>query len=63
MEWWTLWCGPANENLYTRAMIRAILNGELATVETTPDLTFGVGVPVSCPGVPSEVLQPRKHVG
>ena len=44
---------------YTRAMIRAILNGELATVETTPDSTFGVGVPVSCPGVPTEVLQPR----
>jgi len=44
---------------YTRAMIRAILSGELATVETTPDSTFGVGVPVSCPGVPTEVLQPR----
>jgi phosphoenolpyruvate carboxykinase (ATP) len=44
---------------YTRAMIRAILNGELASVETTPDPTFGVHVPVSCPGVPSEVLQPR----
>jgi len=44
---------------YTRAMIRAILNGELATVETTPDPIFGVNVPVSCPGVPAEVLQPR----
>jgi phosphoenolpyruvate carboxykinase (ATP) len=44
---------------YTRAMIRAILNGSLAQVETRPDSVFGVGVPVSCPGVPEEVLQPR----
>ncbi|MDQ3908648.1 MAG: phosphoenolpyruvate carboxykinase (ATP), partial [Acidobacteriota bacterium] len=44
---------------YTRAMIRAILNGSLAQVETRPDPVFGVGVPVSCPEVPSEVLQPR----
>jgi phosphoenolpyruvate carboxykinase (ATP) len=44
---------------YTRAMIRAILNGSLAKTETRPDPIFGVGVPVSCPDVPSEVLQPR----
>ena len=44
---------------YTRAMIRAILNGSLAEVETQPDPVFGVGVPVSCPDVPSEVLTPR----
>lgn len=44
---------------YTRAMIRAILGGTLANVETTPDPIFGVNVPVSCPDVPSEVLQPR----
>ena len=44
---------------YTRAMIRAILNGSLAKVETVPDPIFGVGVPVSCPDVPNEVLQPR----
>jgi phosphoenolpyruvate carboxykinase (ATP) len=44
---------------HTRAMIRAILNGELAAIETTPDPIFGVNVPVSCPGVPAEVLQPR----
>jgi phosphoenolpyruvate carboxykinase (ATP) len=45
---------------HTRAMIRAILNGSLAEVETRPDPVFGVGVPVSCPDVPSEVLQPRE---
>ena len=44
---------------YTRAMIRAILNGSLAQIETAPDPIFGVNVPVSCPDVPSEVLQPR----
>ena len=44
---------------HTRAMIRAILNGSLASVETKPDPIFGVNVPVSCPEVPAEVLQPR----
>src|SRR5215213_2774818 len=44
---------------HTRAMIRAILNGSLAQVETRPDPVFGVHVPVSCPDVPSEVLSPR----
>ena len=44
---------------FTRAMIRAILNGSLARVETRPDPVFGVHVPVSCPDVQTEVLQPR----
>lgn len=44
---------------HTRAMIRAILNGSLANIETKPDPIFGVQVPTSCPDVPSEVLQPR----
>lgn len=44
---------------YTRAMIRAILNGSLAQVETQADPIFGVNIPVSCPDVPNEVLQPR----
>jgi phosphoenolpyruvate carboxykinase (ATP) len=44
---------------HTRAMIRAILTGTLADVETQPDPIFGVNVPVVCPGVPAEVLQPR----
>lgn len=44
---------------HTRAMIRGILNGDLANVETKPDPIFGVNVPVSCPDVPTEVLQPR----
>jgi phosphoenolpyruvate carboxykinase (ATP) len=44
---------------YTRAMIRAILNGSLADVETQPDPIFGLNIPVSCPDVPTEVLIPR----
>jgi phosphoenolpyruvate carboxykinase (ATP) len=44
---------------YTRAMIRAILNGSLAQTEVAPDPIFGVGIPVSCPDVPADVLQPR----
>jgi phosphoenolpyruvate carboxykinase (ATP) len=44
---------------HTRAMIRAILTGHLANVETKPDPVFGVGVPVSCLDVPGNVLQPR----
>lgn len=44
---------------HTRAMVHAALNGDLDNVPTTPDPIFGVGVPASVPGVPSEVLQPR----
>ncbi len=44
---------------YTRAMIRAILNGSLAGVETQPDPVFGLNIPTSCPEVPPEVLIPR----
>src|SRR5215468_3741066 len=48
---------------YTRAMIRAILNGTLAQIETTADPIFGVQIPASCPDVPDEVLQPRNTWG
>ena len=44
---------------YTRAMVRAALEGRLADVPTQPDPVFGIHVPVTCPGVPDEVLQPR----
>jgi phosphoenolpyruvate carboxykinase (ATP) len=44
---------------YTRAMIRAILNGRLALIDTKADPIFGLNIPESCPDVPSEVLQPR----
>jgi phosphoenolpyruvate carboxykinase (ATP) len=44
---------------YTRAMIRAILNGTLAGIETKADPVFGLNIPTSCPDVPAEVLTPR----
>ncbi|HKC63523.1 MAG TPA: phosphoenolpyruvate carboxykinase [Pyrinomonadaceae bacterium] len=44
---------------HTRAMIRAILEGSLASVETKPDPIFGLNIPVSCQSVPAEVLVPR----
>jgi phosphoenolpyruvate carboxykinase (ATP) len=44
---------------YTRAMVRAALDGSLARVDTRPDPIFGIHVPTSCPDVPDEVLWPR----
>lgn len=44
---------------HTRAMIRAILNGELAKSDFEPHPIFGVLVPTSCPDVPDEILNPR----
>ncbi|HEX8230336.1 MAG TPA: phosphoenolpyruvate carboxykinase [Chloroflexia bacterium] len=44
---------------HTRAMVSAALDGSLAQVPTVTDPIFGLQVPTSCPGVPSEVLTPR----
>ncbi len=44
---------------YTRAMVRAALDGDLEGVPMTTDPIFGLQVPTTCPGVPAEVLQPR----
>jgi phosphoenolpyruvate carboxykinase (ATP) len=43
----------------TRAIIKAVLNGELDKVATVEDKTFHISIPVSCPGVSDEMLQPR----
>ncbi|MBI2995698.1 MAG: phosphoenolpyruvate carboxykinase (ATP) [Candidatus Melainabacteria bacterium] len=43
----------------TRMVVRAVLDGSLRNVKTTEDPLFGVHVPVSCPGVKAEILQPR----
>lgn len=45
---------------YTRAMITAALNGELANVDYTTHEVFGLDMPVSCPNVPTEVLNPKQ---
>jgi phosphoenolpyruvate carboxykinase (ATP) len=44
---------------HTRSMVRAALDGRLATVETRVDPVFGFEVPVTCPDVPTEFLDPR----
>ncbi|MEO8230336.1 MAG: phosphoenolpyruvate carboxykinase (ATP), partial [Chloroflexota bacterium] len=44
---------------HTRAMVRAALDGQLDDVATVDDPIFRVAVPVSCPDVPSDFLQPR----
>ncbi len=44
---------------HTRAIVHAVLNGALAEVETQIDPNFGIAVPMECPNVPSEVLNPR----
>jgi len=44
---------------HTRALLRAVLLGQLKDVPFTPDPVFGLAISVSCPGVPDEVLRPR----
>ena len=44
---------------HTRTMVRAALNGKLKDVEYAIDPVFGVEVPTTVPGVPSEILRPR----
>jgi phosphoenolpyruvate carboxykinase (ATP) len=44
---------------HTRANIQAIHSGALDHVDTVEDPTFGVAIPTSVPGVPSEILVPK----
>ena len=44
---------------YTRAMITAALNGELAGVDFEQHPVFGLQMPKTCPNVPAEILNPR----
>jgi phosphoenolpyruvate carboxykinase (ATP) len=45
---------------YTRAMVQALLRGELAHARTETDPVFGLHVPSAVPGVPTDVLKPRE---
>ncbi len=45
---------------YTRAIVDAIHNGTLKDAPTKTDPVFGLEVPIECPGVPAEILIPRK---
>ena len=44
---------------HTRALLGAALDGALERVPMKPEAAFGLLVPEACPGVPSEILQPR----
>jgi phosphoenolpyruvate carboxykinase (ATP) len=44
---------------YTRAIIEAIQSGAFENVEMVIDAEFGMEVPTSCPGVPTEILVPK----
>ncbi len=44
---------------YTRAMVHAALDGKLDAVAYRRDPIFGLEIPEECPGVPSDVLDPR----
>jgi phosphoenolpyruvate carboxykinase (ATP) len=44
---------------WSRACVRAALTGALSNVEYGPDPIFGMMVPKSCPGVPTEALTPK----
>jgi len=43
----------------TRAMVKAVLSGTLKDVPAKSDSVFGIAVPLSCPGAPDEILNPR----
>lgn len=44
---------------HTRAMVHAALDGRLAREEFATEPAFGFSIPVSCPNVPAQVLNPR----
>lgn len=44
---------------YTRAMISAALDNKLAHVIYKQHEVFGINIPCACPGVPSDILDPR----
>ena len=43
---------------HTRALLNSALEGKLNDVEFETDPVFGLRIPLSCPGVPSEILNP-----
>jgi phosphoenolpyruvate carboxykinase (ATP) len=45
---------------YTRAMVNAAVEGKLEGVPAKPHPVFHVSVPENVPGVPPEVLDPRR---
>jgi phosphoenolpyruvate carboxykinase (ATP) len=46
---------------HTRALLNAVLSGELQKVEFYVDPVFGFEVPKACPGVPESVMYPAEQ--
>jgi phosphoenolpyruvate carboxykinase (ATP) len=44
---------------YTRAMVRAAVDGRLEKSEYATEASFGLSIPKSCPDVPPDLLNPR----
>lgn len=51
--------GPRMNLKYTRAMVRAAIEGKLRDVEYEEHPIFKILMPKSCPNVPSELLNPK----
>ncbi len=51
--------GKRMDIAYSRAIVRAVLDGSLSKVTYRRDTAFGLDIPTSCPGVPQEALDPR----
>ncbi len=51
--------GHRMDIMLTRAMIDAALDGKLKDVEYRKDTLFHLDVPLSCPGVPTDILTPE----
>lgn len=44
---------------HSRALVSAALGGHLDNIPFVTESAFGLSIPVACPGVPAEVLNPR----
>ena len=44
-------------------MVTAVINGSLDIVKFSHNDLFNLDIPTECPEVPSEVLEPRTHMG
>ncbi|MBL8000079.1 MAG: phosphoenolpyruvate carboxykinase (ATP), partial [Candidatus Kapabacteria bacterium] len=44
---------------YTRALLRAALNGSLNSAEFVKDEYFNLSIPAACEGVPTNILNPK----
>ncbi|WP_020007441.1 phosphoenolpyruvate carboxykinase (ATP) [Salinicoccus albus] len=51
--------GKRMDLTYTRSMVRRAISGELELHSFVEDSIFGLSIPTSVPGVPSDILNPR----